>query len=54
MGETIWVCQPCRDGTHLECDSSKEKSCQCIICEGERIGDQVMGDTGGNMPRRKQ
>jgi hypothetical protein len=51
MGDTYRVCQPCRDGTHMECDNSKEKPCGCLVCEGERIGDRIVGELDGNMPR---
>jgi hypothetical protein len=41
--KTLDICDPCRDGTHMECVGSKERPCQCIVCEGERIGDAVVG-----------
>jgi hypothetical protein len=50
----MYVCEPCRDDHHMECDGTLTKHCYCLICEGERIGDQVMGETGGNFPRRKR
>jgi len=51
MGDTFRICQPCRDNHHQECDSTEEKPCACIVCEGERI---VVGDIGGNMPRHRK
>jgi hypothetical protein len=37
------MCDPCYNGTHLECVGTKERPCNCLVCEGERIGDQVLG-----------
>lgn len=61
MGETFWICEPCRNATvpgaeahHQECAGTEKKPCDCLVCAGERIGDQVMGDSGGNMPKRKR
>ncbi len=46
MIEALHICNPCREGAHLECVSSPQMSCQCIICEGNRIGDEVVGEPG--------
>lgn len=54
MGDTFRVCEPCRDNHHLECDATEKNPCDCLVCTGERIGDQVMGDAGGNVPKRRQ
>ncbi len=27
----------------MECATIEERHCQCIVCEGERIGDDVIG-----------
>ena len=54
MTEELHVCNPCRSDHHMECASSPQMSCQCLVCAGERIGDEVMGDAGGNVPRHGQ
>jgi hypothetical protein len=51
--KTLDICDPCRDGHHQECAGTEKRKCECLVCEGERIGDEVMGDTGGNMPRHR-
>jgi hypothetical protein len=46
--DTDWrsVCNPCRDQHHLECEGTEEKPCLCLVCDGERIGDAVIGQPG--------
>jgi len=51
---TLDICDPCRDGTHLECVGDEQRKCQCLVCAGEKIGNEVMGDSGGNMPKHGQ
>lgn len=41
---TLDICDPCRDGVHLECATTEEHKCECLLCEAERIGANVMGD----------
>ena len=43
---TFDVCDSCRHGAHHDCAGNKERKCDCIVCEGERIGDQVVGEPG--------
>ena len=43
---TLALCRPCLDGTHPECEGSASKPCDCIVCEGERIGDRMVGEPG--------
>jgi hypothetical protein len=47
--KTLDVCDPCRHGDHMECATADERRCQCLVCEGERIGDQIVGEP--NEPR---
>jgi hypothetical protein len=41
---TLDVCDPCRSGDHLECATVEDRKCQGIVCEAQRIGDNVIGD----------
>jgi hypothetical protein len=36
----------------MECDNTELHPCHCLICAGQRIGDQVMDDRSAH--RRKQ
>ena len=47
----LWFCNPCREDHHMECESTKLKPCDCLICMGEEIGDVVVGDWS---PRRRK
>ena len=47
----VFICTPCKSDHHMECESTKEKPCDCIVCLGEEIGDQVVGDWS---PRRRR
>lgn len=49
--KTLNICEPCRDDHHAECAEVNDKPCECLICVGEEIGDEVIGEVGGNMPR---
>jgi hypothetical protein len=51
MARTLEICDPCRDGHHAECAGNKEHKCDCLVCEGERIGDRELGNQGGNVRR---
>jgi hypothetical protein len=41
--QELQICDWCLRGAHHDCAGTKERPCQCIICEGERIGDRVIG-----------
>lgn len=49
---SLEICDPCREDVHGECVGTPERPCSCLVCEGERIGDRVLGQTGGNYPRK--
>ncbi len=51
---TLDICDPCRSpegNHHMECAGNKDRPCECLVCAGEKIGDEVMGDAGGNVPK---
>ena len=44
MAQTLDICDSCRHDAHHDCAGSRERRCDCIVCEGERIGDAVVGE----------
>ena len=46
MERTLEICDPCRADHHLECAGTNERLCACLVCEGERIGDETVGEPG--------
>jgi hypothetical protein len=46
MERTLEICDPCRSegDHHMECAGTAQRPCSCLVCDAERIGDEVMDD----------
>ncbi len=52
--EAVYVCAPCKADDHLECDTTLDKLCHCLVCVAQKIGDAVMGDGVGDYYRKRR
>lgn len=46
MERTLEICDPCRSegDHHMECAGTAQRPCSCLVCDAERIGDEVVGE----------
>jgi hypothetical protein len=46
MNRTLEICDPCRSegDHHMECAGTMARPCSCLVCDAERIGDEMVGE----------